>query len=89
MTETVDFELTIQGKIINKANRNNDLCRVNGSMVDFNIDLLEHSHLLKSNLSFSTINIKQKIHQEIPSVPYLRICIYLKNILMEKNLSEK
>ena len=66
MTETVDFELTIQGKIINKANRNNDLCRVNGSMVDFNIDLLEHSHLLKSNLSFSTINIKQKIHQEIP-----------------------
>ena len=85
MTETVDFELTIQGKIINKANRNNDLCRVNGSMVDFNIDLLEHSHLLKSNLSFSTINIKQKI----PSIPYLRICIYLKNILMEKNLSEK
>ena len=52
-------ELIIQGKIVNKLNRNDDSYRVNESIVDFNIELLEYSGLPGSDLSFATPNTKQ------------------------------
>ena len=51
--------LIIQGKIVNKPNRNDDSYRVNESIVDFNIEQLEYSSLPGSNLSFATPNTKQ------------------------------
>ena len=52
-------ELIIQGKIVNKPNRNDDSYRVNESIVDFNIEQLEYSSLPGSDLSFATANTKQ------------------------------
>ena len=41
-------ELIIQGKIINKTNRNHSSYPVNESIVDFDIDQLEYPNLLAS-----------------------------------------
>ena len=62
-------ELIIQGKIVNKPNRNDDLYRVNESIVDFNIEQLEYSSLPGSNLSFVTPNTKQSSSIESVNTP--------------------
>ena len=84
----------IQGKIVNKPNRNDDSDRVNESIVDFNIEQLEYSSLPGSDLSFTTPNTKQSSSIESvntprkPTTTYQRLPIYLKRILIAKNLSE-
>ena len=45
-------ELIIQGKTVNKPNRNDDSYRVNESIVDFNIEQLKYSNLPTSDLPF-------------------------------------
>ena len=62
-------ELIIQGKILNKPNRNDDLYRVNESIVDFNIQQLEYSSLPGSDLSFATPNTKQSSSIESVNTP--------------------
>ena len=52
-------EPIIQVKIVNKPCRNDDSHRVNGSTDDFNIEQLEYSNFLTSNLSFARPHIKQ------------------------------
>ena len=87
-------ELIIQGKIVNKPNRNDDSSRVNESIADFNIEQLEYSSLPGSNLSFTTPNTKQSSSIESvntprkPPITSERLPIYLKRILIGKNLSE-
>ena len=46
-------ELIIQGRIVNKPNRNDDSYLVNESIVDFNIEQLEYSSFPGSDLSFT------------------------------------
>ena len=89
-------ELIIQGKIINKPKRNDDSYHVNESIVDLNIELLEYSNLLASDLSFAIPNAKQSsstiswIHQAIRLIPsYQRLPIYLRIILLAMNMSEE
>ena len=48
-------ELIIQGKIVNKPNRNDDSYRVNKSIVDFNIEQLEYCNLPASDLSVAKL----------------------------------
>ena len=62
-------ELIIQGKILNKPNRNDDSYRVNESIVDFNIQQLEYSSLPGSDLSFATPNTKQSSSIESVNTP--------------------
>ena len=88
-------ELIIQGKIVNKPNRNDDSYRVYESIVDFNIEQLEYSSLLGSDLSFTTPNTKQSSSIKSVNTPrkptdnIQRLPIYLKRILIAKNLSEE
>ena len=87
--------LIIQGKIVNKPNRNDDSYRVYESIVDFNIEQLEYSSLLGSDLSFTTPNTKQSSSIKSVNTPrkptdnIQRLPIYLKRILIAKNLSEE
>ena len=62
-------ELIIQGKILNKPNRNDDSYCVNESIVDFNIQQLEYSSLPGSDLSFATPNTKQSSSIESVNTP--------------------
>ena len=62
-------ELTIQGKIINKPNRKNDLYCVNESIVDFNIEQSGYSNLLTSDLSFATPYTKQSSSIDLVNTP--------------------
>ena len=62
-------ELIIQGKIVNKPNRNDDSYLANGSIVDFNIEQLEYSSLPGSDLSFATPNTKQSSSIESVNTP--------------------
>ena len=62
-------ELIIQGRILNKPNRNDDSYRVNESIVDFNIQQLEYSSLPGSDLSFATPNTKQSSSIESVNTP--------------------
>ena len=62
-------ELIIQGKIVNKPNRNDDSYRVNESIVDFNIEQLEDSSLSGSDLSFIPPNTKQSSSIESVNTP--------------------
>ena len=78
-------ELIIQGKIVNKRNRNNDSYRVNESLVDFNTEQLEYSSLPGSDLSFTTPNTKQS--SSIESVNTPRKCT--NNIPETPNLPQK
>ena len=69
-------KLIIQEKIISKPNRNDDSYLANESIVDFNIDQLEYSILLLSNLSFATSNTKLSspidlVNHTIPETPNL------------------
>ena len=88
-------ELIIQGKIVSKPNRNDDSYRVYESIVDFNIEQLEYSSLLGSDLSFTTPNTKQSSSIKSVNTPrkptnnIQRLPIYLKRILIAKNLSEE
>ena len=59
----------IQGKIVNKPNRNDDSDRANESVVDFNIEQLEYSSLPGSDLSFTTPNTKQLSSIESVNTP--------------------
>ena len=85
-------ELIIQGKIRNKPNRNDYSYRINVSIIDFNIKLLEYSSLLASDLYFATPNTKHSSTSEsvkpINNIPK-RLSIYLKRILIAKNLSKE
>ena len=56
-TELMNF--IIQGKIVNKPNRNDYSYRVKEIIIDFNIEQLEYSSLPASDLSFATPNTKQ------------------------------
>ena len=88
-------ELTIQGKIINKPNRKNDLYCVNESIVDFNIEQSGYSNLLTSDLSFATPYTKQSSSIDLVNTPrnpintIQRLPIYLKKILIARNLSKE
>ena len=55
-TELMNLLLIIQGKIVNKPNRNDDSYCVNESIIDLNIEQLEYSSLPGSELSFTTPN---------------------------------
>ena len=89
-------ELIIQGKIVNKTNINDDSYSVNESIVDFNVKQLEYSSLAGSDLSFATPNTKQSSSIESVNTPRKPtnnipeiLPIYLKSILIAKNLSEE
>ena len=82
LIETIDFEntskehshdrvneLVIQGTIVNKPNRNGDSYHVNESIVDLNIEQLEYSNLLSSDLSFATPNTRQSSSTEPVNIP--------------------
>ena len=62
-------ELIIQGKIINKPNRNDDSYRVNESIDGFSIEQLEYSNLPASDLSFATPNTEQSSSIESVNTP--------------------
>ena len=62
-------EFIIQGKIVNKSNRNDDSYPVNESIVDFNIEQLEYSSLPGSDLSFTTPNTKMSSSIESVNTP--------------------
>ena len=66
-------ELIIQGKVINKPNRNDNSYRVNESIVAVSIEQLEYSHLPASDLSFATPNTKQSSSIDLVSTPRIPI----------------
>ena len=78
-------ELIIQGKIVNKPNRNDDSYRVNDSIVDFNIEQLEYSSLPGNDLPFATSNTKQSSSTESVNTPRKPI----NNIPETPNLPQK
>ena len=78
-------ELIIQGKIVNKPNRNDDSYRVNESIVDLNIEQLEYSSLTENDLSFATPNTKQSSSIESVNTPKKPI----NNIPETSNLPQK
>ena len=78
-------ELIIQGKTVNKPNRNDDSYRVNESIVDFNIEQLKYSNLPTSDLPFATPNTKQSSSIESVNTPRHPI----NNIPETSNLPQK
>ena len=62
-------ELIVQGKIVNKPNRNDDSNRVNESIVDFNIEQWEYSSLPGSDLSLIAPNTKNSSSIESVNTP--------------------
>ena len=82
LIKTINFENTskehlhdkindfiIQGNVVNKPNKNDDLYRVNKGIVDFKIEKLECSSLPASDFSFATPNTKQSSSIESVNMP--------------------
>ena len=92
LTKTIDYEntsneqlhdgtieLIIQWRIIKKKNRSDDSYRTTESIVHFNNEQLEYSNLLANNLKF----------QKISLISYQKLAVYLKKILIARNMSEE
>ena len=83
--EHLHDRLILQGKIMNKPNRNNDSYRVNESIVDVNIEQLEYFSLPGRGLSFATPNTEQSSSIESMNTPRKPI----NNIPETPNLPQK